>query len=45
VGDGTDLPCDGILGKDFFVKEKAKMDYNGRQGIMGKVKVIFDEES
>jgi hypothetical protein len=37
VGDGTDIPCDGILGKAFFEKEKARIDYNRREVIMGKV--------
>ena len=45
VGDGVDIPCDGILGKDFFEKEKAKIDYNHRQVIMGKARVKFDEDT
>jgi hypothetical protein len=40
-----DIPCDGILGKDFFEKEKARIDYNHRQVIMGKVRVKFDEDT
>jgi hypothetical protein len=45
VGDGIDIPCDGILGKDFFEKEKAKIDYSRRQVIMGGVRVKFDEDT
>jgi hypothetical protein len=44
VGNGIDIPCDGILGKDFFENEKAKIDYSRRQVIMGKVRAKFDED-
>jgi hypothetical protein len=43
VGDGIDIPCDGILGKDFFERERVKIDYGRREVIMGKVRVGFDE--
>lgn len=26
VGDGINIPCDGILGKEFFEKKQAKID-------------------
>jgi hypothetical protein len=45
VGYGVDIPCDGILGKDFFQKENAKIDYNCRQVIMGRARVTFDEDT
>jgi hypothetical protein len=44
VGDGIDIPYDGILGKDFFERKGAKIDYSQRQVIMGKVRVKFDTD-
>jgi hypothetical protein len=44
VGDGLDIPYDCILGKDFFERKGAKIDYNHRQVIMGKVRVKFDAD-
>jgi hypothetical protein len=44
VRDGIDTLCDGILGKDFFENEKAKIDYSCRQIIMGNVRAKFDED-
>jgi hypothetical protein len=44
VGDGIDIPCDGILGKDFFETEKAKIDCSLRQVIMGNIRANFDKD-
>lgn len=44
VEDGMDIPCDGILGKDFFENEKARIGYSRRQVIMGNVRAKLDED-
>jgi hypothetical protein len=45
VGDGINIPCDGLLGKDFFENKKAKIDYERREIAMGDVRIQFDDNS
>jgi hypothetical protein len=42
VGSGVNIPCDGILGKDFFESKQATIDYVRKEVIMGKVALKFD---
>jgi hypothetical protein len=42
VGSGMNIPCDGILGKDFFESKQATIDYVGKEITMGKVALKFD---
>lgn len=41
---GVYIPRDGVLGKDFFGKEKVDMEYCGVQVIMREVWVKFDKD-
>jgi hypothetical protein len=43
VVDGIRIPYDGILGQDFFTSKKAQIDIQGREIIMGDVKLEFDD--
>jgi hypothetical protein len=42
VGSGMNIPCDGILGKDFFESKRATIDYVRKEVTMGKVALKFD---
>ena len=42
VGDGIRITYDGILGQDFFVSKRAKIDYKKREIIMGDQRLKFD---
>jgi len=43
VGDGIRIPYDGILGQDFFISKRARIDYEKREIIMGDVILKFDD--
>ena len=45
VGDGLRIPYDGILGEDFFISKRAKIDYKKREILMGDVKLKFDDKN
>jgi hypothetical protein len=45
AGDGINIPCDGLLGKDFFENKKAKIDYERREIVMGDERIQFDDNS
>jgi hypothetical protein len=40
VGDGINIRCDGLLGKDFFENKKTKIDYECREIVMGDVRIV-----
>ena len=44
VGDGIRISYDGILGEDFFIRKKARIDYKKREIVMGDVKLKFDDK-
>ena len=44
VGDGIRITYDGILGEDFFISKKARINYNKREIVMGGVKLKFDDK-
>jgi hypothetical protein len=44
IGDGINIPYDGILGKDFFESKQATINYMRKEIIMGKVVLKFDKE-
>jgi hypothetical protein len=44
VGSGMNIPCDGILGKDFFESKQATIDYVRKEVTMGKVALKFDKD-
>jgi len=44
VGDGIRIPYDGILGQDFFVSKRVKIDYKKRELIVGDVRLQFDDK-
>ena len=43
VGNGIRIPHDGILGQDFFMSKRARIDYKKREIIMGDVRLKFDD--
>jgi hypothetical protein len=43
VGDGIRIPYDGILGQEFFISKRARIDYKEREIIMGDVRLKFDD--
>jgi hypothetical protein len=42
VGSGMNIPCDCILGKDFFERKRATIDYVRKAITLGKVALKFD---
>jgi len=44
VGDGIRISYDGILGEDFFISKRARIDYKKRENLMGYVKLKFDDK-
>jgi len=44
VGDGIRIPYDAILGEDFLISKRAKIDYMKREIVMGNVKLKFDDK-
>jgi hypothetical protein len=44
IGDGINIPYDGIPGKDFFESKQATIDYVRKETVMGKVILKFDKE-
>jgi hypothetical protein len=44
IGDGINIPYDGVLGKHFFESRQATIDYMRKEMIMGKVALKFDKE-
>ena len=43
TGDGVNIPCDGILGKDFFEAKQATIDYARKEIVMRNVRLKFDD--
>jgi hypothetical protein len=43
VGDGINIPYDGILGKNFFDSKQATINYVRKEIIMDKVILKFDD--
>jgi transposase InsO family protein len=44
VGEGIDIPYDGVLGKDFFESNQATIDYLRKEICMGRVIWGFDQD-
>jgi len=44
VGDGIRIPYDEILGEDFFISKRARIDYKNREIVMGNVNLKFDDK-
>jgi hypothetical protein len=44
IGDGMNIPCDGILGRDFFEDKQATIDYVRKEIVMGRVRLKFDDD-
>jgi hypothetical protein len=42
VGDGVNIPYNGLVGRDFFQNKQANIDYMQRE-IVGKVRLRFDD--
>jgi hypothetical protein len=42
--DGIRIPYDGILGQDFFISNRARIDYKKIEIIMGNARLKFDEK-
>lgn len=43
VDDGIRIPYDGILGQDFFISKRARIDYKKREIVMGDIIVRFGD--
>jgi hypothetical protein len=45
IGDGANIPCDGILGQDFFESKGATIEYIRKEIVMGELRLKFDHNT